>query len=222
MAKRRFKFGDLKNLAKLADQFLDAGEHVHDQIKDKDAKEILDLLKNNVSSLKNPKTLFEVQRTLKGKSPKEIKEFFEENFKDLSSKDAADLAKALSEEKGLPGFLSDKLATKKPEETTPDKTAETKPAAPTETPAANENTAPKAAEKPAMEAPKKEEPKKSGSGLPWGKMLGAAWDVKQKIDNNRQKEGDNAPKKDENGQNNQNDTENKQPNNKGNKGHKPG
>ena len=221
MAKRRFKFGDLKNLAKLADQFLDASEHVHDQIKDKDAKEILDLLKNNVSSLKNPKTLFEVQRTLKGKSPKEIKEFFEDNFKELSSKDAADLAKALSEEKGLPGFLSDKLAKKKPEETV-DQTKDPKQTSNADTPAANENTAAEAASKPAAETPKKEAPKKSGGGLPWGKMLGTAWDVKQKIDQNRQKEDDKSAKKDENGQNNQKDTDNKQSNNKGSNGRKPG
>jgi len=156
----KFDFDMIKNFVRVADKAIEAGEEVRENLKGKSKDEIIEMLKGNLSNLKNPKNLFDLQQAFKGKKPAEIKKFLEQNFKDLNASDMADVAKALSEEKGLSEFLSEKLK------------AETKdPVVKKETPEAKKT-------------PVKEKNQtvsdKTIADNPWFKAAGAALDFKRK------------------------------------------
>ena len=104
--------GKFKNLAKLADTFLETGETLHQRFKGKSRDEAMGFLKSNLQLLRNPQTFQALQQALQGKSATDIRDSLRQSHKNLSWQDAADLARLLTDEKmdeKLPAYLDQKL-----------------------------------------------------------------------------------------------------------------
>lgn len=104
----KFSFKGLKKLIQLGDAAIDAVENIGEEFKGKSPSEIANILKDNVKGLNNPEIVKELKRTFFGRSPDEIKDILSQ-YKDLSVKDAADIAGAISKEEGLSDYLTEKL-----------------------------------------------------------------------------------------------------------------
>jgi len=104
----KFSFKGLKKLIQLGDAAIDAVESIGEDFKGKSPSEIANILKDNVKGLNNPEIVKELKRTFFGRSPDEIKDILSQ-YKDLSIKDAADIAGAISKEEGLSDYLTEKL-----------------------------------------------------------------------------------------------------------------